>query len=351
MSNSPASCLLRQLIPVMGFVVLLWLSFLVLHEFLLTLAWAFIVAYVLYPLYQRCLRYFNGNVVLSAAIVTGTMTVMLMVLTYILLNLLQNEMARAYPLLVTNFNQDTLQLPESIRNLPHIGDYLQNNLNRLLQNRTALNAQLIEWAKYGLGETAQLLRSLGQNLIKLCFALITVFFCFRDGEVWLKQLQLGSYHFLNDTQGVYLRSVGNTTRAVVYGLMLAALGQGVVAGFGYAVAGISTPVLLGALTALLALIPMGATLVWFPTGLLLLVHDEVWAGLGLLAWGFLAVSTVDNVIRPLVICGASQVPFLIVLFGVFGGLTAFGAIGLFLGPVILAILLAVWRVNFARYSS
>ncbi len=86
---------------------------------------------------------------------------------------------------------------------------------------------------------------------------------------------------------------------------------------------------------------MGATLVWLPTALMLLVEQ----GLGLLTWGFLAISTIDNIIRPLVICGASETPFLLVLFGVFGGLTAFGAIGLFLGSVILAVLLAVWREN------
>jgi Ca2+-transporting ATPase len=94
---------------------------------------------------------------------------------------------------------------------------------------------------------------------------------------------------------------------------------------------------------LLAMIPMGATLVWFPTGIILILKDQLWPGLGLLLWGFLAVSTIDNVIRPLVISGASQVPFLVVLFGVLGGLTAFGAVGLFLGPVILAVLLSVWQ--------
>ena len=340
----------RQLIPLMGFVILLWLSFLVLREFLLTLAWAFIIAYVFYPLYQFVTRYFNGNAVLSAALLTGAMTTFIIVLAYGLLTLLQDEMAQAYALLLTNFNQPTWELPPSIRNVPHIGNYLQTTLNRFLQNRTALNAHLIEWAKYGLGESAQFLRSFGQHLIKLCFVLITVFFCFRDGENWLKQLQLGARYFLNDTDGVYLQTAGDTSRAVVYGLVLAAFGQGVVAGFGYAVAGVSTPVLLGALTALLALIPMGATLIWLPTALILLINDELLAGFGLLAWGFLAISTVDNVIRPLVICGASETPFLVVLFGVFGGLTAFGAIGLFLGPVILALLLMVWRVNFKRYS-
>jgi Ca2+-transporting ATPase len=115
------------------------------------------------------------------------------------------------------------------------------------------------------------------------------------------------------------------------------------AGFGYFVAGVKAPVLFGAITALLALIPMGATLVWMPIGIYLIFMDQFWPGIGLLLWGFLVVSTVDNVIRPLVISGASRVPFLIVLFGVLGGLTAFGAVGLFLGPVILAVLLSVWQ--------
>lgn len=348
--NSTLS-LLRQSIPVLGFLLLLWLSFLVLREFILTLAWAFIMAYVLWSPYQRCTHYFNGNKTRSAALLTGVITTVVIIFVYGLLNLLQDEMTRAYAFLSAYFNQPSFELPERVRTLPYAGEYLQNHLNALMENRTALNEKLVEWVKYGLGETAHLLRSFGQYVIKLCFVLITVFFCFRDGENWLNQLQQGIAYFLNDKKGVYLQTAGDTSRAVVYGLVLAALGQGVVAGIGYAVAGVSTPILLAALTALLALIPMGATLVWFPTGWMLLFNDELLAGFGLLAWGFLAVSTVDNVIRPLVICGTSEVPFLIVLFGIFGGLTAFGAIGLFLGPVILAVLLAVWHENFVQFQT
>lgn len=340
--------LLRQLIPVLCFLLWLWLSFLVLREFLLTLAWAFIVAYVFFPVYQYATRHLNGNATLSAGIVTGTMTTVILIFAYSLLNLVQDEMARIYSWLVTNFNQPTIELPPVIRSLPYVGEYLQNHLNALMKNRTVLNTELIEWAKEGFGKTAQFLRSLGQHLIKLCFVLITVFFCFRDGETWLKQLRLGAQHFLNDKHNVYLQTAGDTSRAVVYGLVLAAIGQGAVAGIGYTVAGVSTPILLGALTALLALIPLGATLVWLSISVMLLVNNELLAGFGLLAWGFLAVSTVDNVIRPLVICGTSETPFLVVLFGIFGGLTAFGAIGLFLGPVILAVLLVVWRENFTE---
>jgi len=344
------SKLLHQSIQILSFALLLWLSFLVLREFLLSLTWAFILAYILWVPYQRCTTYFHGKKVLSAALLTGFMTAIILIFAYGMLHLLQDEITRAYAFLLHNFNQPTFELPQRVRNVPYVGEYLQNHINELMENRAVLNEKLVSWAKYGLGETAHLLRGFGQNVIKLCFVLITVFFCFRDGEKWSQQLQLGSAYFLHDKNNVYLQTAGNTARAVVYGLVLAALGQGAVAAIGYAVAGVGTPVLLGALTALLALIPMGATLVWLPTSLMLLANEQWFAGLGLLAWGFFAISTVDNVIRPLVICGTSEVPFLVVLFGIFGGLTAFGAIGLFLGPVILTVLLAVWQECFRHIS-
>lgn len=335
----------RQYAPLLGLLFLAWLSFCVLQHFVITLLWAFIIGYILYPLYEKLVTYFHGNAVLSAAILTSTLSAIVILVCYNLLNVLQEELWNTYTQLITTFSSHSFQLPASIRHIPYLGDYLDNRLHYLLNNRAALNEHLVAWAKYSLQIFGEGLRHAGRIIIELCFVLITVFFCFRDGKTWLNQIQTAMNYFFDDEQGIYLHTLGQTARAVCYGLVLAALGQGIIAGIGYAVAGVSTPLLLGAFTALMALIPMGATLVWIPTGLLLLAHENIWAGIGLLAWGFLVVSTVDNVIRPLVICGASRVPFLVVLFGVFGGLTAFGAIGLFLGPMILALLLAVWQVN------
>ena len=338
----------RQYAPIMGVIVLVWLSYCVLQQFLIPLIWALIIAYVTYPLYEKILDFFNGKAILSAAILTSAVSAIVILVCYNLLNVLQEELWNTYTQLITTFGTHSFQLPESIRHIPYLGDYLENRLNHLLNNRAALNEHLIAWAKYSLQLFGEGLRHAGKLIIEFCFVLITVFFCFRDGKTWLIQLQMAMGYFFDDEQGIYLKTLGHTTRAVCYGLVLAALGQGIIAGIGYALAGVSAPLLLGAFTALMALIPMGATLVWIPTGLLLLANENIWAGLGLLAWGFLVVSTVDNVIRPLIICGASRVPFLVVLFGVFGGLTAFGAIGLFLGPMILALLLAVWQVNITK---
>jgi predicted PurR-regulated permease PerM len=133
------------------------------------------------------------------------------------------------------------------------------------------------------------------------------------------------------------------TQAVVYGLVLTALAQGVLAGIGYWIADVGAPVLLGALTALFALVPFGAPVVWGAVALWLLWHGDWVNALVLIAWGALLVSSVDNLVRPLVISASAHISFLLVLFGVLGGLSAFGLVGLFLGPVVLVVLWAVWR--------
>jgi predicted PurR-regulated permease PerM len=133
------------------------------------------------------------------------------------------------------------------------------------------------------------------------------------------------------------------TKAVVWGLVATALAQGLVAGLGYWWAGMHAPVLLGAITALIALIPFGTPFAWGTIAAWLLISGDTVAGLGLIAWGVLVVSWVDNLVRPLVISNATRIPFLLVMFGVLGGLAAFGLVGLFLGPVVLAVLMAVWR--------
>ena len=335
---------LRNFIPGILLTLLLMLGFMVLREYFLALVWAIIIVYVMWPPYQWLRCRFKNRENLSAAVMTAIIAAVISLIIYWLVAMLQDETKIAYQSLMGNFSQGPYQLPDFIARIPWLGNYLHEWLDRLINDRAEVAAQFADWSKQWLGGFARFLGGIGNNILKLGVILVTVFFCFRDGKEMLKQLDEGLVRFLGKYQHVYLQAAGNTTRAVVYGLVLAALGQGMMAGFGYAVAGVKAPVLFGAITAILALIPMGATLVWMPIGIMLILMDQLWQGMGLLLWGFLVVSTVDNVIRPLVISGASQVPFLIVLFGVLGGLSAFGAVGLFLGPVILAVLLSVWQV-------
>ncbi len=341
--NSSNNLVLKQLIPVVLLVGLLYLSYQVLNEFLLSLVWAFILAFVSWPLYKWLDKRLNNNKLASASIMSLFVSTIIFLLIYWLAVLLQDELKSAYYSFIPALSRGEYRLPKEVLNIPGIGHSLQEWLDRFQMDKSGLALQAIGWLKQWLGNFASFLGNLGHYALKLGVVLVTLFFCYRDGEEAIDQLHRGILQFLGKHQDIYLQAAGHTTRAVVYGLVLAALAQGLLAGIGYYVAGVQAPVLFGAITALLALVPMGATLVWVPIGIALIVSGQFWAGAGLLLWGVTAVSTVDNVIRPLVISGASKVPFLIVMFGVLGGLSAFGAIGIFLGPVILAVMLAVWQ--------
>jgi predicted PurR-regulated permease PerM len=133
------------------------------------------------------------------------------------------------------------------------------------------------------------------------------------------------------------------TRAVVYGLLVTALAQGVIAGIGYQIFGLEAPALLGALTGLLSTAPLlGTAFVWVPLGVGLVLAGHTLKGVLLLAWGFLLVHPTDNVLRPLLISSVTRVPFLLVMFGAIGGLIAFGLVGVFVGPVLLGVASSVW---------
>jgi len=334
---------IHALIPLIFLATLLYLGYLIMREFFLSLSWAIIIAYVAWPPYQWLRRKLNDRATLSAAAMTAVIAALIALIFSWLVAMLQNEIKFAYQALLENLGQDHHALPKALAAIPWLGDYLQSWLDRLTADQDGLARQLLDWAKQWFGQFAQFLGGVGRYVMHLGFVLVTVFFCFRDGKEVAGQLHQGLAHFLGEYRHVYLQAAGDTTRAVVYGIVMAALGQGVTASIGYAVAGVQAPVLFGMITFVLALIPMGAMLVWIPISLSLLASGQFWPGIGLLAWGVMVISTVDNIIRPLVISGTSQVPFLVVMFGVFGGLTAFGVIGLFLGPVILSVLLAVWE--------
>ena len=322
---------------------LLVLGYTVLHLFLVPVAWAGILAYVTWPFYARLRRALRGFGGLSAGIMTlALMTAFALPLLWLVV-LLRDELTSAYTAVAAWLAHGPISLPKFLHAIPWLGEPLQTALDQLSADPAAVRARIGQWAAQRNADLFDAFGGVGRNAAKLGFALVTVFFLYRDGERLVAQIQRVLHRVLGSRIDDYLSAVGNTTRAVVYGLGLTAIAQGVLAGLGYWVAGVSAPALLGALTALISLIPFGTPLVWGSIGVWLLLNGKVAAGAGLLLWGALVVSWVDNLIRPLVISSATEIPFLLVMFGALGGLAAFGLVGLFLGPVIVAILMAVWR--------
>lgn len=317
-------------------------TFWVLSPFFAALAWAGILAYVTWPLQQWLHRRLPHRENLVALLMTvGVAATLLLPLLWVMLTVI-SDVAAASDLLKRLSSEGLPALPAGVRSWP-AGDWLLAQYGRIQGKPEWVRAQLAALGLSDAGTLKMLAGGLGRNAAKFGLAVFALFFLYRHGDSVLTQFRGVATRWLGGAAGGYIQSVGVTVRAVVFGIVLTALAQGVLAGLGYWIAGISAPALWGVITALVSLIPFVGPVVWIGLSLTLLAQGETQAALGLFLWGALVVSWVDNLIRPLVISGPTQIPFLLVFLGVLGGLNAFGLIGLFLGPVLLAISVAIWR--------
>ncbi|MDP2228525.1 MAG: AI-2E family transporter [Moraxellaceae bacterium] len=322
---------------------LLLLGFQVLHHFIIPVAWGGILVYVTWPLYRRLRSSLRNRHTLAALLMTVTLALSIVLPVLWVAFLLQSEVSGVYQRISQQVVAGHLEVPPLLLDIPWIGQEIKALLDRLQADPTALRNELEAWTTYAANHAAGFVGGVGRNIGKLGFALLTAFFLYREGEAFMVQLRQVLRRVLDERVEDYLKAMGDMTRAVVYGIVLTALAQGLLAGVGYAVAGMSNPVFLGVLTALVALIPFGTPFAWGAVCIWLLLNGQTVPAIGLFLWGTFVVSWVDNIIRPLVISNATQMPFLLVMFGVLGGLAAFGMVGLFIGPVILAVMVAVWR--------
>lgn len=336
--SSPA----RRIATFAFLIFIFGLTFWVLSPFFASLAWSGILAYVTWPLHQRLLHRLPERQNIVALLMTlGVAATLLLPLVWVMFTVAM-DVASATATFRQLMAEGLPPLPPAVRAWPG-GEWLALQYQRVQGDPVWLHAQI---GVLGLTDTASLKAlagGVGRNTAKFGLAVFALFFLYRHGDSMLAQFRGVAMRWLGEAARGYIQSVGVTVRAVVFGIVLTAVAQGVLAGLGYWVAGIAAPALWGVITALVSLIPFVGPVVWIGLSIGLLAHGETQAALGLFLWGALVVSWIDNLIRPLVICGPTRIPFLLVFLGVLGGLNAFGLIGMFLGPVLLAVSVAIWR--------
>lgn len=325
------------------FFALLFLSFNVLKYFIVPVVWAAIIAYMTWPLYQRVLRICNNRSTLSATLMILSVMLVIGLPLIFAIFLLQHEGRNLYYELQKQVFSGHLNVPDFIRQLPFIGKEVTRTLRELNNDPNSIIQSIQIWIQGHLNYGKILLNEVSKNIFKLCFAVMSLFFFYRDGQTILSQVSKALEMVIGPRVHHYLSTISDTTRAVVYGVGLTAIAQAALAGISYFVAGVPNPMLLTIVTFIFALIPFGPPIAYTSVSLWLFSQGQTIEAIGVMAWGVCIVSTADNVIRPLVISGATQIPFLLIMFGVLGGLASFGMVGLFVGPVILAVLLAIWR--------
>lgn len=313
------------------------------RPFLVPLAWAAILAYATWPVFRRLEAGLRGRNAWAAGVMT-VLIVLVLVGPAVMVSLaLATEAQQVYLELKALAAARSLVLPAWIRQLPWIGPHVADRVESVLGDPAAVRERLLGQAGPWSQQVLSTLGDLGRNLAGVGLTLLTLFFLYRHGSVLVGQIQGVARRLAGERVQAMLVPLGDTVRAVMYGMLLTALAQGALAMLGYWLAGLGAPVLLGVATMLLAFIPFGAPMVYVPVSAWLLVQGRPLAGFLLLGWGVLVVSTVDNLIRSWFISGATRVPFLLVFLGVLGGLAAFGTIGLFVGPITVTLLLVLWR--------
>ncbi|HEY5177419.1 MAG TPA: AI-2E family transporter [Terriglobales bacterium] len=325
--------------------IVLGLAFVITQSFLKPFAFAIILAVVFYPLHERILRRNKGRKGGAALLSTLLLILLFAVPGFIITVLAANEALVAAHYLGRRSIEEggfpSLIVTLANRPLHYIGhwvDLSKYNLNAMIR----ANAQKVSVWLVGFG--ANVLSSIARFVIDALITFVVVFFLFRDGAQWA--YRAGALLPLSREQVVRLyRNISDTIVANVYGILTVGVAQGVLVGVALRIVGMQSSLLLGLATGFASIIPvLGSALVWAPVVIYLLVTGSIGKGLFLLIWGGVVVSSIDNILRPWVVGGRVELHPLVLLFFIFGGVEAFGFLGLFLGPVVASVLVAIFDI-------
>lgn len=319
----------------------LWIA----GAFVPALVWAVVIAVAIDPLRQRAVQRWPGD--RARTWLAAIATTALALLVVIPLTLCIAEAAReAHDVAtwITLAQTQGLPVPDWVAHLPFgshaLSNWWQENLST--PERASLQWQHLRGAEW-LART----RLIGSNVLHRAvifgFTLLALFFLLRDRDAILTQCRHASDRMLGPQGERVARLAALSIRGTIDGLVLVGIGEGVVMAVAYLMLGVPHALLLGALTAVAAMIPFGAALMFAVAALLLLAKSSVAGAIAVVVIGLVVVGIADHFIRPILIGGATRLPFLWVLIGILGGVEAFGLLGLFVGPATMAVLIMLWR--------
>ncbi len=311
--------------------------FLVLRPFLAAMMLAAVVCISTWPLYHWLLRRMKGR--RNAAAFTMTLSLTLLVILPLALAAysLSDDVTALYNSAKQAVEAGEIAPPAWLGKIPVAGASLDAYWHLIATNRNemlALARRMLEPAREYLLAGGILL---GQGVMQMSLAAFVCFFFYRDGAALMRFIDVAADRLLGTYAKNMLGIINSTVRGVMYGLLGTGLAQGFVATIGFAIAGVPAVLLLGVATFLFSLIPVGPPLIWGAASLWLFFQGDAGWGVFMLLWGLFLISGVDNVVKPLLISRSSKMPFVLILFGVMGGVFTFGFVGVFIGPTLLAV--------------
>lgn len=317
--------------------LLIAVTFLTLELFLRSIGWAAIVAFVTFGLYRR-LRDWTGWAHVTAAFLTFSMLLVIGVPLGIVLGVLSDQ-AMAILQSVQNWIAAGGKLPHWLYDVPFVQGAIDAVRNEPTLGLSKIAPTLAKYGQAISTEVVTLLGAIVGNLIAFFMTVVTLYVFYVNGEQIIGAGRRLMAYVFPSRPPEFVDHIGDVVRAVVFGIVGAAVLEGIAAGIGFALFGVPFAVLLGAVTMIVSFVPGGQFVVWGSAAAWLFLQGDTGYGIGMVLWGVLVISSLDNFARPVLIrwSGSADIPFLLILFGVLGGVAAFGLLGLLLGPVFLAV--------------
>jgi predicted PurR-regulated permease PerM len=336
------------------FLFLLYQFYVMFLGFLAPLAWAALLALVFYPLYARLTQLLRGRNSIAAFVFTTIVILVVIVPTVLLTVLLASESVSVYQRSADFVTSGQLQQQiERLRaSTPARGWTV---VSRLLEGWNVDLASIgVQGANalsnFLVAQATDLAKNLLNFVINFFLTTFALFFFFRDGARMVRAfrdlLPMETVH-----KDLILLRLYDTLSAVVRGTLATAVAQGALNGIGFWALGVPFASLLGCGAAFFSLFPFGSATIWIPVAIYLAATGDMVRAVILLVWGALVVGTADNVIRPLIIGGSTEIPTVLLFFGILGGLQAYGFLGVFLAPAVIAILVAFVRISKEQYNA
>ncbi|MGH8780339.1 AI-2E family transporter [Paraburkholderia sp.] len=345
-STPPDRLRMQQIASAALYGVLVVLALWIVHDFIPAVAWACVIAIALWPAMRAIEghRLFKGRTTLVSLLLT--LAVALLVVLPVGLGIAQAAReAHDLRVWVRTIQENGVPLPTFVEHLPfashQISAWWQANLAQPLADSAAmkgLHSQAIVTFGRRFGARA------AHGLVLFGFMLVTLFVIFQAGPRLSGALLKGAGRAFGADGEQLIQRMAGAVRGTVTGLVVVGLGEGALLGIAYAVTGVPHVTLLALVTAVAAMLPFCAPVVFCGAALwLFMVQGTVAGAIGVAVFGFVVVFVAEHFVRPVLIGSSTRLPFLLVLFGILGGAETFGLLGLFIGPALMTVLVVLWN--------
>ena len=335
---------LRQLAQLAAVAIVIVGCYLILLPFIPAILFAVVVCISTWPLYVRLRRALRGKSTLAALLMVLLLIVLVIGPSALLAFSLTDNVAAIIEAVKRLLNHGPIQSPAWLKEIPIIGAQLDVYWQGIAAGReetVMLFKRLLEPGKDFLLISG---KAIWQSLLQMTFAVFIGFFLFRDGDALVQTLRTGLEKLAGSVGAELLATIHGTVASVVHGIFGTALAQALVAWIGFLIADVPGAFLLGAATFFLSVVPVGPPLIWGGATFWLVNQGSIGWAIFMALWGFFAISSIDNFVKPYLISLGSGLPLLPIVLGVFGGIVAFGFIGIFIGPPLLAVGLTLVRL-------